>query len=216
MSMGASESAPALARGNEQSAPVSSPHAGAPSAPVAQPVAATQSAPVSMQPSGPVPKPDSVASGSGPTTPTIAVPASPQESLQAWSKVIDYLEQQRKISLRGYYEFARVLKWTETEVELGFAPDDDSRWAGENASEQANINELRSVLADLGHKVKVTVRMLDASESKGTPVRSLVESTREKSSAERSKREQEAREHPITKKVLQAFGASIKEIKTDV
>ena len=35
-------------------------------------------------------------------------------------------------------------------------------------------------------------------------------------SAERSKRETEAREHPITKHVLQTFGASIKEIKTDV
>lgn len=177
---------------------------------------ATQSAPVSMQPSGPVPKAESVAAGSGPNTPTIAVPASMQEALAAWAQVIDYLEQQRKISLRGYYEFARVMKWTATDVELGFAADDDSRWAGENAAEHANINELRAVLADLGHKVKVTVRMLDQAESKGTNARSLVESTREKSSAERTKREQEAREHPITKHVLQAFGASIKEIKTDV
>jgi hypothetical protein len=197
------------------------------SAPVPQPVAATQSAPVSMQPSGPVPKADSVAAGSGPNNdrgngngasdkPTIPVPSSQHEALSAWSKVIDYLEQQRKISLRGYYEFARVLKWTATDLDLGFAPDDDSRWAGENAGEQANINELRALLADLGHKVKVTVKMLDAAESQGTQVRSLVESTREKSSAERSKREAEAREHPITKHVLQAFGASIKEIKTDV
>lgn len=198
-------------------APVASPPAA--SGPVPQPVAATTSSPVSMQPSGPVPKADKVASGSGPNPPApaaIAVPTSPQEALQAWAKVIDQLEEQRKISLRGYYEFARVLKWTTSELELGFAADDDSRWAGENAAEQANINELRAVLADLGHKVKVTVRMLDPTESKGTQARSIIESTREKSSAERHKREQEAREHPITKHVLQAFGASIKEIKTDV
>jgi hypothetical protein len=138
------------------------------------------------------------------------------EALQAWAKVIDHLESQRKISLRGYYEFARVLKWTSSELELGFAADDDSRWAGENASEQANINELRTVLADLGHKVKVSVRMLDATESKDVPARSIVESSRENKSAERSKREKEAREHPITKHVIQTFGASIKEIKTDV
>jgi DNA polymerase III subunit gamma/tau len=182
-----------------------------------QPMIATQSAPVSMQPSGPVPKVETVASGSGPNdTPSIAVPTSSGEALVAWAKVIDYLEQQRKMSLRGYYEFARVLKWTTTELDLGFAADDDSRWAGENAMEHANINELRGVLADLGHKVKVTVRMLDAAESTGTQARSIIESSREKSSAERSKREQEAREHPITKHVLQAFGASIKEIKTDV
>ena len=36
------------------------------------------------------------------------------------------------------------------------------------------------------------------------------------SHAERTKRETEAREHPITKHVLQTFGAQIKEIKTDV
>jgi len=238
VSMGADASAPAPARANQSSAPVrseaprvesaptsptgspSSPVAqqvsATPSAPVPQQVSAMQSAPVSMQPSGPVPKAETVASGSGPNPPTIAVPTSQHEALAAWAKVIDYLEEQRKISLRGYYEFARVLKWTAMDLELGFAADDDSRWAGENAGEQANISELRSVLADLGHKVKVTVRMLDATESQATQVRSIVESTREKSSAERSKREQEAREHPITKHVLQAFGASIKEIKTDV
>jgi len=58
--------------------------------------------------------------------------------------------------------------------------------------------------------------MLDKAESTGTQARSIIESTREKSYAERSKREKEAREHPITKHVLQTFGASIKEIKTDV
>jgi DNA polymerase-3 subunit gamma/tau len=219
MSSGADASAQPSARAIEPSAPVS---AAAP-----QPVVATQSAPtpyagslsspVAMQPSGPVPKAESVASGSGPNdTPSIAVPASAQEALGAWAKVIDYLEQQRKISLRGYFEFARVLKWTAQDIELGFAADDDSRWAGENAAEQANINELRSVLAELGHTVKVSVRMLDHAESRGTQARSIVETTRETSSAERNKREQEAREHPITKHVLQAFGASIKEIKTDV
>jgi hypothetical protein len=166
---------------------------------------------------------EKVASGSGPTDGpeapvpvTIVQPTSPGEALASWALVIDALERLRKISLRGYFEFARVLKWTAVELELGFAADDDSRWAGENAAEKGNIDELRAVLADLGHTVKVTVRMLDATESKGTQARSIVESSRENKSAERNKREKEAREHPITKHVLQAFGASIKEIKTDV
>jgi DNA polymerase-3 subunit gamma/tau len=175
---------------------------------------ASKSAPVSMQPSGPVPTAEAVASGSGPQK--IAVPQSAAEALTAWGQVIDHLEAQRKISLRGYYEFARVLKWTDSELDLGFAPDDDSKWAGENAVEPVNVNELRTVLADLGHKVKLSVRMLDSSESTKMPARSIVESTRESKSAERNKREKEAREHPITKHVLQTFGASIKEIKTDV
>jgi hypothetical protein len=190
-------------------------HAAMRSAPV--PVEHTKSAPVSMQPSGPVPKPiEQAASGSGPAIPTIALPASSAEALRAWSQVIDYLEGQRKISLRGYFEFARVLKWTSSELDLGFADDHDSRWAGENAAEKQNLDEIKAVLEQLGHKVKVSVRMLDAAESKALPTRSLIESTREKSHAERSKRESEAREHPITKHVLQTFGAQIKEIKTDV
>src|SRR5262249_50243875 len=164
-SVGAGESAPSSARNVEPSAPVRVDIA------APQPMVATQSSPVSMQPSGPVPKVESVASGSGPTKPTIALPTSLYEALVAWSKVIEYLAQQRKISLRGYYEFARVLSWTASDLELGFAPDDDSKWAGENAAEAANIAELRTLLADLGHKVKVTVRMLDQAESAGTTVR---------------------------------------------
>ena len=168
-----------------------------------------------MQPSGPVPKIEAVASGSGPQR--IPLPNNAAEALTAWASVIDYLEEQRKISLRGYFEFARVLKWTSAEIELGFASDaDDARWAGENASEPASINDIRAVLADLGHKVKVSVRMLEASETKDAGPRSIVESTRESKYAERNKREKEAREHPMTKHVLQTFGASIKEIKTDV
>jgi len=186
-------------------------HASTTSAPVS-----TKSAPVSMQPSGPVPKPiatDHSAAGSGPNIP---VPTNAAEALKAWSQVIDHLEEQRKISLRGYFEFARVLKWTATDLDLGFADDHDSRWAGENAAEKQNQDELKAILETLGHKVRLTVRMLDAAETKALPTRSIIESSREKSYAERNKRETEAREHPITKHVLQTFGAQIKEIKTDV
>jgi len=146
----------------------------------------------------------------------LAVPANPAEALQAWAKVIDYLETQRKISLRGYCEFARVLAWTPQHLELGFASDGQSRWAGENLVEKQNVDELKSVLADLGQQVKVEVRLLDDAQSQAMPARSIVESTQAASRAERTKRESEAREHPITKHVLQTFGASIKEIKTDV
>ena len=191
------------------------------SAPVPMPVA-PPSAPVpmpSVQPSSPVPvapASDKVASGSGPHAPSLATPTNPAEALAAWSKVIDYLEEQRKISLRGYYEFARVLKWTKDELELGFAPEAESKWAGENAVEKQNVDELRVVLGELGQKVKLTARMLDVAEAAKSPARSLVESTRATSTADRARREAEAREHPITKHVLQTFGAQIKEIKTDV
>jgi len=148
--------------------------------------------------------------------PTLAVPENAAEALANWSKVIDYLETQRRISLRGYCEFARVLRWTATEIEIGFANDAESRWAGESLAETKNVDELRIVLGELGQKLKVDVRLLDETQSKASPARSIVESTKARSTADRKQRESEAREHPITKHVLQTFGASIKEIKTDV
>ncbi|MEO8844885.1 MAG: DNA polymerase III subunit gamma/tau [Kofleriaceae bacterium] len=187
------------------------------------------SGPVSMQPSGPVPKISTTASGSGPQDqlaaplpgigpdkPKLTTPESAPEALEMWERLIDYLETQRKLSLRGYCEFARISKWTATELELGFASDSQSRWAGENLGEKPNVDELKAILAELGLKLKVEVRLLDDAQSTATPARSLAESTRASASAERNKRETEAREHPITKHVLQTFGASIKEIKTDV
>jgi DNA polymerase III subunit gamma/tau len=203
--------------------------------PPAKPISessSTSSGPVSMQPSGPVPKISTTASGSGPqdqlaatlpgvgpevgAKPKLTTPESAPEALKMWERVIDYLETQRKLSLRGYCEFARIVKWTPTELELGFASDSQGRWAGESLGEKQNVDELKAILAELGMKLKVEVRLLDDAQSTATPARSLAESTRASASAERNKRETEAREHPITKHVLQTFGASIKEIKTDV
>jgi DNA polymerase-3 subunit gamma/tau len=199
--------------------------------PPAKPISES-SGPVSMQPSGPVPKIETAASGSGPqdklaatlpgvgpevgAKPKLTTPESAPEALKMWERVIDYLETQRKLSLRGYCEFARIVKWTATELELGFASDSQGRWAGESLGEKQNVDELKAILAELGMKLKVEVRLLDDAQSTATPARSLAESTRASASAERNKRETEAREHPITKHVLQTFGASIKEIKTDV
>ncbi len=191
--------------------------------------------PIAIAPSGPVPASlEKAASGSGPQAqspapkldapppgvgvakPKLEVPSNAAEALVAWGKVIDHLETTKRISLRGYSEFARVLKWTPTELDLGFATDAESRWAGENLAETKNVEELRIVLGELGQKLKVDVRLLDATQSAASPARSIVESSKASSTADRKQRESEAREHPITKHVLQTFGASIKEIKTDV
>jgi hypothetical protein len=80
-------------------------------------------------------------------------------------------------------------------------------------------DELTAIVRSLGpaqKNVRVAIRLLDSSESQTTGARSVLETTRERTSAERTKREAEARAHPITKHVLQTFGAQIKEIKTDV
>ena len=173
------------------------------------------SGPVSMQPSGPVPRPDTVASGSGPHERSIAIPASAADALRAWNEVLSELEALRKFSLLGPFQHARVLSWTADLLELGFPVDVHSM--GEMARD--NADDLRAIVRGLGpaqKNVRVAVKLLDASESSTAGARSVLETTRERTSVERGKREAEAREHPITKHVLQTFGAQIKEIKTDV
>ncbi|HMG53324.1 MAG TPA: hypothetical protein VK601_07575, partial [Kofleriaceae bacterium] len=185
------------------------------------PVVSTVSSPVSMQPSGPVPKPAAVASGSGPhdadapPAVVLAIPAGPAEALRAWNDVLSELEALRKFSLLGPFQHARVLTWTAELLELGFPIDVHSM--GEMARD--NVDELRAIVRSLGPALKtirVTVRLLDAGESSTAGARSVLEATRERTTAERGVREAEARAHPITKHVLQTFGAQIKEIKTDV
>jgi DNA polymerase-3 subunit gamma/tau len=180
----------------------------------------------SIQPSGPVPKLEVAASGSGPhdepaATPAappatrLAIPADPEAALRAWNTVLDELHAERKISLAALFSHARVMAWTAAELVLGFPVDDHSM--GDMAKDRTD--ELAACIRTLGpdqKSVKVAIKLLSASESQTMGARSLLETTRERTSAERTKREAEARAHPITKHVLQTFGAQIKEIKTDV
>jgi DNA polymerase-3 subunit gamma/tau len=202
----------------EADAPVASAASGAGAVPMSE-----RSGPVSMQPSGPVPRPETVASGSGPHDDAssekrvviAAIPASPGEALRMWDAVLDEVEQLRRAALAALYRHARVLSWTADQLELGFPV--EAHDMGEIARDSAD--ELRAIVRALGPElknIKIAVRLLDAGESSTAGARSVLEDTRERTSAERTKRELEAREHPITKHVLQTFGAQIKEIKTDV
>ena len=180
------------------------------------------SAPVSMQPSGPVPAVETVASGSGPNNdaekpPVLTVPATPADALRTWNDVLGQLEARKKFSLLGPFQHARVLVWTRELLELGFPIDVHSM--GEMAADKDNLADLRNLLVELGPtlgSIKVHVKLLDERESAAAGARSVLETTQDRSRVERTKREAEAREHPITKHVLQTFGAQIKEIKTDV
>ena len=175
------------------------------------------SAATTMQPSGPIPAAPTVASGSGPhTEKSLAIPTTPEEALRAWGEVLSEFEVRGKISLSCFHH-ARVMKWTAEELELGFPVDVHAM--GEMAAEREKVDDLRVILRELGpdqRAVRVSVRLLDEQESGRTEARSILETSRERTVAERTKREAEAREHPITKHVLQTFGAQIKEIKTDV
>jgi DNA polymerase III subunit gamma/tau len=173
-----------------------------PPAPPAQPQPAPAPAPT------PAPAPPAAA-------PALSTPKTPADMVVAWERLLTALQQQHKMSLFMLYEHARIMAWTADAIELAFGAEDHS--LGEMAREKPKLDEMRSFLREhLGRPVNIAVRLLDATESATAPARSVLELDRQRSADERVKRESEAREHPMTKVVLQTFGAQIKEIKTDV
>jgi DNA polymerase-3 subunit gamma/tau len=163
--------------------------------------------PVAISPSGPVPKLQATpAAGSGPHT----IPTTPDAILCEWEHVLGKLEAVN-VTLSGAFEPARVQAWTATTLDLGFP----SQFEANKEMAEGKLDALRSVLqAEYGMMPRITIALLDAGQP--ASAQSLLEATRERTFAERDKRVAEAREHPITKHVLQTFGAQIKEIKTDV
>jgi hypothetical protein len=128
--------------------------------------------------------------------------------------VLDELERRRKLSVFGNYQHARVISFSPERIELGFAAD---YTLAEMAKGAEQVDVVTGIVRELsGKNTKVSVKILSASESAATPARSTVEETRAKADDERRRREAEAREHPMTRLVLETFGGAIKEIKTDV
>jgi hypothetical protein len=128
--------------------------------------------------------------------------------------VLDALQERRKLSAFGAYEHARVMTWTADAIELGFAPD---FMLADVARSPERVEEVRAVVRELaGRPIALQVRILSPAEAAATSQRSVVDETRARTEAERHRREREAREHPMTRLVVETFGGAIKEIKTDV
>ncbi|MBK9072173.1 MAG: DNA polymerase III subunit gamma/tau [Myxococcales bacterium] len=147
----------------------------------------------------------------------VATPAASGETDASarWERVLAHLDEKRKLSLLGYYQHGRVLSWNAGELVVGFA--EEFRTLGELAKERESIDEMRAVMtAFTGQAIDVVVRLLSAAESAALPARSMLETKQEADTGERKRRTEEAAAHPITKLVLSSFGATIKEIKTDV
>jgi DNA polymerase-3 subunit gamma/tau len=175
-----------------------------------------RTAPAAARPAGSLSSKAPVqASGSGPTVSSIpqaypiAVPSpSPSTStdpLKAWEAIISRMDEARELTLVSLYQQAKVLGWSDKGVELGFPPG----MSGELASEPEKVAALEKFVA---RPVKVVI----LSEADAVAARSIVEAEQDRQQHERDRRQSEAREHPLTKMVLDTFGAAIKEIKTDV
>ena len=122
------------------------------------------------------------ATGSGPHS----IPTSADAILREWEHVLKKLESV-SVALTGAFEPMRVLKWTADALELGIP----SQFEANKDLAESNFDALRKVLqADYAQSPKITIAVLDAAES--TSSQSVLEATRERTSAERDKRVAEA------------------------
>jgi hypothetical protein len=166
----------------------------------------------------PIPPPEVAPPPLPKAPPPAAMPATvdgdppPGDMLAAWERVIVALERERELNLVRVYEQAKVLEWTEERIEVGFAEDSLD---AEAAAAGDKVEAMRSFLArHQGRPIGFSVKLLSGPEK--DQARSLIEASRERREGEERRREGEARQHPMTKVVLETFGAQIQEIKTDV
>ncbi len=149
--------------------------------------------------------------GAAPSGPTMAVPRDP---IREWEKILDALSSPPKV-FAGFYAHGKVLSWSQKGIELGFVP--DQQWNADYAADY--LGDMKAFLHErYGQPVGIKLRTLTAQEAASPELaNSVVEINHRRAREERKKRESEVRAHPIYTKVLETFGAPIKEeINTDV
>ncbi|HUH00707.1 MAG TPA: DNA polymerase III subunit gamma/tau, partial [Kofleriaceae bacterium] len=154
-------------------------------------------------------------------TPTATPTARPTAArgtgqIEEWESIIVALGQEsERLPLVRLYENAKVLAWTEEGIEMGYPA---SNFDAEDVAKAQNVTAMEAFLTQhLGRPTRFQVKLLDERDlAKAPQARSAVEYKQEQQDRDRTQREAEAREHPVTRMVLDTFGATIKEIKTDV
>ncbi len=158
------------------------------------------------------------ASGPEPAGAPIALPdraLDEREMLRHWEELLPALSKQY-LSLAGFFEHVQVLSWTPTGIELGCPPELSPM--AELAGEPATMAGVQQLLQErYGRRLTISIRELSADQaSPGQAARSMLEVNRQRAADERRRREQEARSHPIYKKVVDVFRPIKQEIRTDV
>lgn len=167
-----------------------------------------QTAPPQAAPPQPAPTPASQPPPSAEPPPGLSISWPPSDMHAAWEQVISAIEAERKLDLMSTYQDAKLVSWTADGIEIGF----DTEFHLERATDPDKRRALAEFLAShAGRPIEVKVSALSATEAKAT--RSVADVTIEKKRADRARRESQAREHPGTRLVLDAFGADIAEIR---
>ena len=143
--------------------------------------------------------------------------AAPEEPLLEWEQVIEALKEARKFIPAGLYGDGKVVSWSQKRIEIGFARDPRSQ---ENMKMALDYrDDMKSFLRDrYGHPIDLDVRLLSEEEAASPEfARSVRELNHQREQEENKKLRAEVHGHPIYSKVLETFGAPVKEeFNTDV
>jgi hypothetical protein len=153
-----------------------------------------------------------IAEGSGKSkqSPAEAAPV-PTGPLHRWEAVCLALEEAKEFGLMTVYQTAKVLCFDEDGVKLGFPA---GGLTSEIALDKEKIIRMREfVQKHSGKDLRFEVVLLNAAEEADAV--SIIEDQKQRTADEMVRRHEEAKEHPMTKKVLRTFGAAIKEIKVE-
>ena len=142
-----------------------------------------------------------------------AAPAAPGDSnpLRLWEALMTALETANEYGLMTVYQTAKVLGWDDTSIRVGFPA---GGLTSEIAVDKEKIVRMRKFIAEhVGHPLDFSVAILTPEQE--AQATSIVEDAQQRAGEENERRLEEAKEHPLTKKVMRTFGAKIKEIKIE-
>ena len=205
-----------LRAGGSPPGPSSPPRGSAkPTAP-APTVAPTNVAPTNVAPAASTAAP--AASAPAPAAPPPRnAQGTPTNAMAAWEDFVATALPKTSLTLAGVFSHAKLVGWDHKGIELGFPP------SFEMGSDPQNLIVVKQALATWwGGPLDVKIKTI-ANAQMTAPVReddgeeksSVADVERQRRADDRARREAEARAHPATQAVIDAFGATIKEIKVD-
>ncbi len=164
--------------------------------------------------SAPPPAPAPATSAPPPApAPAPAPTPAPTDILAQWESVITDLEAAGNMTIVAAAQQARILRWTEDNLVIALP---EGSLEASIAADRDSVSTVQKILAKrYGRPIRFEVTLFSGDDPGGETQKSLVEVDAERTATERAEREAEARDHPMTKVVLDTFGAEIKEIKTD-
>jgi DNA polymerase-3 subunit gamma/tau len=134
--------------------------------------------------------------------------SAPADPFAAWDRLVAILEK-RQPGLAMAFLNVRLIGWSDKTIELGTS-------GPSSLIDADRLKELKAFLSsELGAAIDVKTRTESASAPPSPAAKSVVEVEDQRRTETKQIREDEARKHPLTEKVLETFGASIKEIKVD-